>query len=162
MKLKHLAGNLVCYAFIGAWWAACGIAAAIIVTALSGCYATLPGCATTQAGCAARAPTAVSLATPAPKLPGVFSAATLALAGTCETDVAADYTALITTRWRATSALHERRITVAQAQAVQAHADAARAELDAACTPGKPVLPDRVIAARKAIAAAQQVLESKP
>lgn len=70
-------------------------------------------------------------ATPATGRINVF--ATLARVGTCEMDVAADYTALIASRHRAASALRKKAITVQQAIQVQALADTARADLDAAC-----------------------------
>lgn len=64
---------------------------------------------------------------------GLYGAATLASVGTCEMDVAADYTALAMSRTRAARNLGKGRINVAQAKQIQALADRARADLDAAC-----------------------------
>lgn len=64
---------------------------------------------------------------------GPYAAGTLASVGTCEMDVAADYTALAMARTRAARNLAKGRITVDQAKQVQVMADSARADLDAAC-----------------------------
>lgn len=64
---------------------------------------------------------------------GPYAAATLASVGTCEMDVAADYTALTMSRTRAARNLNKGRISVAQARQIQAMADRVRADLEAAC-----------------------------
>lgn len=64
---------------------------------------------------------------------GSYAAATLASVGTCEMDVAADYTALAMSRTRAARNLGKGRITVEQAKQIQTLADRARADLEAAC-----------------------------
>lgn len=69
----------------------------------------------------------------------------------CEASVAADYTAVIVARRRAVADLQAQRITVQRAQRVQQIADAARAQLDAACQGGKPDA-QRIAAARAALA----------
>lgn len=100
------------------------IAALLAAALLAGC-ASAPQPAVTQ-------PTIQELAAvPPTNRINVF--ATLARVGTCEMDVAADYTALIASRHRAASALRKKTITVDKAIQVQTLADAARADLDAAC-----------------------------
>lgn len=64
---------------------------------------------------------------------GPYAIATLASVGTCEMDVAADYTALAMSRTRAARNLTKGRISVTQARQIQAMADRARADLEAAC-----------------------------
>jgi len=95
---------------------ACTQAPAQTATPLSGLSA-VPGAA--QAGAA--------------RSGGAWAVGTLATTGTCEMDVAADYTALISHRHRAARLLSQGRMTVDQAVTVQAQADSARADLDAAC-----------------------------
>jgi outer membrane protein assembly factor BamD (BamD/ComL family) len=64
---------------------------------------------------------------------GLYAVGTLARTGTCEMDVAADFTALIAYRHRAARMVAKGQITVEQATYIQAQADSARADLDAAC-----------------------------
>ena len=93
----------------------------------------------------------------------VLGAATLARAGTCEVDVAAVWSGLSLSRQRAAEQLQGGRITVAQARQVQALADAARVDLDAACPNDRAALDAaRLAKARQSIAAAGQILEKKP
>jgi hypothetical protein len=80
-------------------------------------------------GCAA--PPAVSLEGAAKAGPNIV--ATLARTGTCEMDVASDFTALASYRTRTARLLETKAITIDQAIKVQALADSARADLDAAC-----------------------------
>lgn len=91
---------------------------------------------------------------------GPYAAATLASVGTCEIDVAADYTALAMARTRATRNLNKGRISVAQAKQIQALADRARADLEAAC-PNKSA---RLDAARRDAARVtlKTILETNP
>lgn len=91
---------------------------------------------------------------------GPYAAATLASVGTCEMDVAADYTALAMSRTRAARNLGKGRISVAQARQVQALADSARADLEAAC-PNKSA---RLNVARRDAARAtlKNILEINP
>lgn len=91
---------------------------------------------------------------------GPYAAATLASVGTCEMDVAADYTALAMARTRAARNLGKGRITVAQARQVQALADSARADLEAAC----PNRSARLNVARRDAARAtlKTILETNP
>jgi hypothetical protein len=88
------------------------------------------------------------------------SAATLASVGTCEMDVAADWTALIMSRKQATARLQRGQITVDQAVQVQTLGDAARDELDAACAhPSLPLEADRREAARAKLREINHILE---
>lgn len=91
---------------------------------------------------------------------GPYAAATLASVGTCEMDVAADYTALAMARTRTARNLGKGRITVDQARQVQAMADSARADLEAAC-PNKAA---RLNVARRDAARAtlKTILETNP
>lgn len=91
---------------------------------------------------------------------GPYAAATLASVGTCEVDVAADYTALTMARTRATRNLGKGLITAAQARQVQSMADRARADLEAAC-PNKAA---RLNVARRDAARAtlKTILETNP
>ena len=91
---------------------------------------------------------------------GPYAAATLASVGTCEMDVAADYTALAMARTRATRNLGKGRITVDQAKQIQSLADSARADLEAAC----PNRSARLNVARRDAARAtlKTILESNP
>lgn len=89
-----------------------------------------------------------------------ISAATLASVGTCEMDVAADWTALIMARKQATARLQRGEITVPTAILVQALGDQARAELDAACAhPSLPLEADRREAARAKLREILNLLE---
>lgn len=116
-----------------------------------------------MAGCAtAPAPAAVPLATATAPNRAVF-AATLAKVGTCEVDVAADYSQLIVSRQTATNRLLGKTITVDVAKQVQALADSARADLDAACPDTSARLkPERLAAARATLKTIAQLLEKKP
>lgn len=91
---------------------------------------------------------------------GPYAAATLASVGTCEMDVAADYTALAMSRTRAARNLDKGRITVDQAKQIQALADRARADLDAAC----PNVAAKLNVARRDAARAtlKTILETNP
>lgn len=93
----------------------------------------------------------------------VLAAATLAMVGTCEVDVAADYTALVLSRQRAARDLRAKTISVDTAIQVQALADAARADLEAAC-PNRAATLDvrRRDAARATLASISKLLEKKP
>lgn len=121
--------------------------------------AALQACATAQPAPPASAPQPLAASAKASR---IVTTATLALANTCEVDVAADYTAVIASRQRATRLLTERRITVAQAQQVQDLADAARARLVAAC-PDKAATfkPTERDAARAALTAISTILEGQ-
>lgn len=92
--------------------------------------------ALTIAGCAS----SHSITPASGKAVSATASATLARVGTCEMDVAADYTALIASRYRAASLLRKKTITVEQAVQVQTLGDAARADLDAACPDAKAQL----------------------
>lgn len=91
---------------------------------------------------------------------GLYGAATLASVGTCEMDVAADYTALAMARTRAARNLGKGRINVEQAKQIQALADRARADLDAAC----PNAAAKLNVARRDAARAtlKNILETNP
>lgn len=93
----------------------------------------------------------------------LVSAGTLAFAGTCEMDVAADYSATTLYRKRAARDLTRGTLTVDTAQKVQALADSARADLDAACPNRQATLNvahrDQ---ARATLAAIAKLLEKKP
>lgn len=93
----------------------------------------------------------------------ILSASTLAFTGTCEMDVAADFSALALYRKRAARDLTRGQITVDTARQVQALADSARADLDAACPNRKATLDvahrDQ---ARATLGAIAKLLEKKP
>ncbi len=92
----------------------------------------------------------------------VMAAATLAYANSCEVDVAADYTSLIMSRQRATKALQSKRITIEQAKQVQALADHARVNLDAACPNRRSTLDvSRHRAAQATLAEIAKILEKR-
>lgn len=113
-------------------------------------------------GCAVPPPATVPLAATA-RVSGVMAAATLARVGTCEMDVAADYTALIMARQRAARDVARRTITVDQARQVQALADSARADLTAACPDAAARLDvARRDAARATLKTILQLLEQHP
>ena len=99
-------------------------------------------------------------AAPAVPLASAPAASVFAAVGTlstnaCEAQTAADYTAVIGARRSATQRLQRGTLSVEQARAVQASADAARAALDAACH-GRSHSPDPA-ALRAARAAQAQV-----
>lgn len=90
----------------------------------------------------------------------VYGGATLALVGTCQTDVAAEYTVLVLSRQRAARELRAKKIPVADAIKVQELADTARAHLEAACpSPGAKLDAARRDAARTALATITKILE---
>lgn len=92
-----------------------------------------------------------------------ISAATLATVGTCEMDVAADWTALAMSRQRAARDLRAKSITVQQAVQVQQLADSARLDLTAACPSTKAQLDvGRRDAARITLRQIATTLEKKP
>ncbi len=128
--------------------------------------ALLAGCATPQHPAQPAQPAQpgapVSLAATA-KSDRIMAAATLALVGTCEVNVAADYTALIMSRQHAALALTRGQISVQAASQVQALADSARAHLDAACPSSQATLDaQRLRSARTDLAAISQLLKAKP
>lgn len=104
------------------------------------------------AACAA--PT-VPLASHPASATSVFEAIGTLSTNACEAQTAADYTAVIVARRTATQRLQRGTLSVEQAKAVQASADAARAALDAACH-GRSHSPDP--AALRAARAAQAQL----
>lgn len=92
-----------------------------------------------------------------------ISAGTLATVGTCEMDVAADWTALAMSRQRAARSLRAKTITVQQALQVQLLADSARQDLEAACPSTKAQLDiGRRDAARATLRQIAATLEKKP
>lgn len=126
-------------------------------------FATMALCLVMLAGCATSPPpAAVPLAAAAVQNRAVF-AATLARVGTCEVDVAADYSQLIVSRQVATNLLTSKAMSVDVAKQVQAQADAVRADLDAACPSAADKLkPERLAAARTRLKTIAQLLEKKP
>lgn len=91
---------------------------------------------------------------------GPYAAATLASVGTCEMDVAADFTALKISRKRTARNLIKGRITKAQAIEIQSLGDSVRKDLAAAC-PNKSA---RLNVARRDAARAtlKTILEKNP
>lgn len=113
-------------------------------------------------GCTSPPSASVPLAASA-RSSGTLAAATLARVGTCEMDVAADFTALIMFRQRAARDVTNRVITVDQARQVQALADTVRIDLDAACPNASARLDvERRDAARATLKTIAQLLEKKP
>jgi len=97
-----------------------------LLAAVAGAIALLGGCAT---------PT--PLPTPVAIKRTVDVAGTLATAGSCEINVAAEYTQLALARSTAARRLDAGRLSVDIASAIQRQADIARRELDRACRTGK-------------------------
>lgn len=120
-------------------------------------------CLLALAGCASLSPpAAVPLAAAAVPNRAVF-AATLAKVGTCEVDVAASYSQLIVSRQTAANRLTDKAISVDTARQVQALADRARADLDAACPNDKARLnAERLASAKTTLKTIAQLLEKRP
>lgn len=117
---------------------------------------------TLLAGCASPSPASMPLAATA-RSHGSMAAATLARVGTCEMDVASDWTALIMFRQRAARDVTNRVINVDQARQVQALADTVRIDLDAACPSAAARLDvARRDAARVTLKTIAQLLEKNP
>lgn len=128
----------------------------LLLAAAFAALAALQGCALMGLAGPPAAQTLVSAPAPGIRANG---AATLAKVGTCEVDVAADYTALIIYRRQAARLVTAGKMSVPVATTVQSLGDEARRQLDAACVAQK-LNPDALTAARKALGGMRIHLEA--